>query len=97
MTSFGSNLQLHIQQSVEESAVPLEGDAQIFSRDVVAATPLPLQSRTRIGEAICQALDYFGNQRISLLDFRDALEKNISDLEKAYWQLVQGMREVRIA
>ncbi len=68
MTSFGSNLQLHIQQSVEESAVPLEGDAQIFSRDVVAATPLPLQSRTRIGEAICQALDYFGNQRISLLD-----------------------------
>jgi outer membrane protein TolC len=37
------------------------------------------------------------NQRISLLDFRDALEKNISDLEKAYWQLVQAMREVHIA
>ena len=37
------------------------------------------------------------NQRISLLDFRDALEKNIADLEKAYWQLVQGLREVRIA
>jgi outer membrane protein len=37
------------------------------------------------------------NQRISLLDFRDALEKNISDLERAYWQLVQAMRDVRIS
>jgi outer membrane protein len=37
------------------------------------------------------------NQRISLLDFRDALEKNISDLEKAYWQLQQGLHEVHIA
>jgi outer membrane protein len=37
------------------------------------------------------------NQRISLLDFRDAQEKNVSDLEKAYWQLVQGMQDVRIA
>jgi outer membrane protein len=36
------------------------------------------------------------NQRISLLDFRDALEKNISDLERAYWQLVQAEGEVRI-
>jgi outer membrane protein TolC len=37
------------------------------------------------------------NQRISLLDFRDALEKNISDLERAYWQQVQAMRDVRIS
>jgi outer membrane protein TolC len=37
------------------------------------------------------------NQRISLLDFRDTLEKNVADLEKAYWQLVQGVREVAIA
>jgi outer membrane protein TolC len=37
------------------------------------------------------------NQRISLLDFRETLERNISDLERAYWQLVQALREVRIA
>ena len=37
------------------------------------------------------------NQRISLLDFRDALEKNMSDLEKAYWQEAEAIREVKIA
>jgi outer membrane protein TolC len=37
------------------------------------------------------------NQRISLLDFRDALEKNLSDLEKAYWTEVEAIREVKIA
>jgi outer membrane protein TolC len=37
------------------------------------------------------------NQRISLLDFRDALEKNMADLEKAYWQEVEAMRDVQIA
>ncbi|MEO6435722.1 MAG: TolC family protein [Tepidisphaeraceae bacterium] len=37
------------------------------------------------------------NQRISLLDFRDTLETNISNLERAYWQLVQALREVKIA
>ena len=36
------------------------------------------------------------NQKISLLDFRDALEKNLSDIEEAYWNLVQAEREVRI-
>ena len=36
------------------------------------------------------------NQHISLLDFRKALEDNISDIEKAYWQLVQAEREVKI-
>ena len=37
------------------------------------------------------------NQRISLLDFRQTLEENIANLERAYWQLVQALREVRIA
>jgi outer membrane protein TolC len=37
------------------------------------------------------------NQKISLLDFRDQLEKNISDIEKAYWQLVEAERDVEIA
>lgn len=36
------------------------------------------------------------NQKISLLDFRDALEKNVSDIEEAYWNLAQAEREVRI-
>ena len=36
------------------------------------------------------------NQRISLLDFRDALEKNLGDIEEAYWNLVEAELDVRI-
>src|SRR2546421_1150556 len=36
------------------------------------------------------------NQRISLLDFRDALEKNLADIEEAYWNLVEAELDVRI-
>jgi outer membrane protein TolC len=36
------------------------------------------------------------NQKISLLDFRDALEKNVGDIEEAYWNLVNATAEVRI-
>ncbi len=36
------------------------------------------------------------NQRISLLDFRKALEENVADLEKTYWQLVLAERDVQI-
>jgi outer membrane protein len=37
------------------------------------------------------------NQKISLLEWRTTLEKNLADLERAYWQLVQAEGEVRIA
>ena len=37
------------------------------------------------------------NQAISLLDFRDSLEKTLRDIEDAYWQLVQAEGEVAIA
>jgi outer membrane protein TolC len=36
------------------------------------------------------------NQRISLLDFRESLETTLTEVERAYWQLVQALREVRI-
>jgi outer membrane protein TolC len=36
------------------------------------------------------------DQRISLLDFRKSLEDNTNELEKDYWQLFEGMREVQI-
>jgi HAE1 family hydrophobic/amphiphilic exporter-1 len=36
------------------------------------------------------------NQKISLLDFRKAVEQNASDIEQAYWQLVQAVRDVQI-
>jgi outer membrane protein TolC len=37
------------------------------------------------------------NQRIGLADYREQLEKNVSDTERTYWQLVQAMRDVQIA
>jgi outer membrane protein TolC len=36
------------------------------------------------------------NQRISVLEFRRALEEQIAAVEQAYWQLVQAVREVEI-
>ena len=36
------------------------------------------------------------NQKISVLEFRKALEEQIAATEEAYWQLVQSAREVRI-
>src|SRR6185369_14672806 len=30
------------------------------------------------------------NQKISLLDFRKSIEDNLTDLERAYWQLVEA-------
>jgi outer membrane protein TolC len=36
------------------------------------------------------------NQRISLLDFRLALVKNIAEIEQTYWQLSAAERDVRI-
>ena len=37
------------------------------------------------------------NQRISLLDFRLALEEQLAEIEQLYWQLVQAQRDVQIA
>jgi outer membrane protein len=38
-----------------------------------------------------------GNARISLLDFREQIQKTLADIEEAYWQLVQAEGEVAIA
>ncbi len=36
------------------------------------------------------------NQRVSQLEFRKAVEQNVADIEKAYWQLVQTTDDIRI-
>jgi outer membrane protein len=36
------------------------------------------------------------NQKVDLLEFRKAVEQNASDIEKAYWQLVQTERDIKI-
>ncbi len=36
------------------------------------------------------------NQRISLLDFRQTLEETLTNVEKAYWQLVNAVLQVQI-
>jgi outer membrane protein len=36
------------------------------------------------------------DQRVSILDFRKTLEDNIAEIEKDYWDLVEGEQEVRI-
>ena len=37
------------------------------------------------------------NQRVGLLEYRAELERVISELERAHWELVRAMRDVRIA
>lgn len=36
------------------------------------------------------------NQRVSQLEFRKAVEQNVADIEKAYWQLVQAVNDIKI-
>jgi outer membrane protein TolC len=36
------------------------------------------------------------NQKVSRLEFRKSVEQNVADIEKAYWQLVQATRDIRI-
>jgi outer membrane protein TolC len=36
------------------------------------------------------------NQKVDLLEWRKAVEQNVADIEKAYWQLVQTTRDIRI-
>jgi outer membrane protein len=36
------------------------------------------------------------NQKVDLLEFRKAVEQNVSDIEKAYWQLVQAVKDIQI-
>jgi outer membrane protein TolC len=36
------------------------------------------------------------NQRVSQLEFRKAVEQNVADIEKAYWQLVQQEDDIKI-
>ena len=33
---------------------------------------------------------------MDLLEFRKAVEQNVSDIEKTYWQLVQADRDIEI-
>ncbi len=37
------------------------------------------------------------NQRVSLLDFRQAVETTVADVEQSYWQLVAAQKQVEIA
>ena len=36
------------------------------------------------------------NQQVSQLEFRKAVEQNVADIEKAYWQLVQQVNDIKI-
>lgn len=36
------------------------------------------------------------NQKVDLLEFRKTVEQNAADIEKAYWQLWQAMRDIEI-
>jgi outer membrane protein TolC len=36
------------------------------------------------------------NQKADLLEFRKAVEQNVADIEKAYWELVQATRDIKI-
>jgi outer membrane protein TolC len=36
------------------------------------------------------------NQKVDLLEFRKAVEQNAADIEKAYWQLWQAVRDIEI-
>src|SRR5438477_793441 len=58
---------LDTQQPVEERAITLQRDAQIFRRDVVAATPLAFELRTFIGKTAGQPFNDLGDERVSLL------------------------------
>ena len=56
------------EQSVEEFSVAFEGDPKIFGRGFLAATPLLLESRTCLGEAITEPFDDVGHQAVCLFD-----------------------------
>ena len=56
------------EQSVEEFSVAFEGDPKIFSRGFLTTTPLLLESRTCLGEAIAELFDDVGHQAVCLFD-----------------------------
>src|SRR5207248_4567591 len=59
---------LDTQQPVEERAIPLQRDTQIFRRDVVTATPLAFELRTFIGKTAGQPFDYLSDESVGLLN-----------------------------
>ncbi len=67
-----------------------------YESDLVLQITQPLLQN--FGTAVNRArIDVARNtQKVSLLDFRLALEKNLSEIEEAYWQLVQGDRDLSI-
>src|SRR5690242_12527041 len=52
---------------MEEGAISLQRNAEVFRGYLVAAIPLVLQPVALPGEALCQALDGVGHQFIGLL------------------------------
>jgi hypothetical protein len=59
---------LNGEQSVEELPVPFERNPKIFGGGFLASTPLLLQSRTRLSEAIAEPFDGVGHQTVCLFD-----------------------------
>jgi hypothetical protein len=58
----------HGEQALEELAITLQGDTKILSRGLLAASPLLLESRTRLTEAAGELFDDIGDEAVGFLN-----------------------------
>jgi hypothetical protein len=58
----------HREQALEELAITLQGDTKILGRGLLAASPLLLESRTRLSEAAGELFDDIGDEAVGFLN-----------------------------
>ena len=94
--SSGGQLQLQYQATYNWFLPQQTQYSPFYENDLTLSLTQPLLRNFGYDTNHAQIVINRLNQKVSRLEFRKAVEQNVADIEKAYWQLVQAERDIRI-
>jgi outer membrane protein len=92
----GAQVQLQYQSTYNYFFPPTTQDNPFYESDLTLSVTQPLLRNFGYDVNHAQIVINRLNQQVSQLEFRKAVEQNVADIEKAYWQLVQQVNDIKI-
>jgi outer membrane protein len=92
----GAQVQLQYQSTYNYFFPPTTQFNPFYESDLTLSVTQPLLKNFGYDVNHAQIVIDRVNQRVSQLEFRKAVEQNVADIEKAYWQLVQAVNDIKI-
>lgn len=92
----GGQVQLQYQSTYNYFFPPTTQFNPFYESDLTLSVTQPLLRNFGYDVNHAQIVINRLNERVSQLEFRKAVEQNVADIEKAYWELVQQVQDIKI-